>query len=153
MNEKVLRTLEYNKIIGMLANKANSAPGKKLCRELVPSTDLGEIRRSQRQTADALRRLFRFGSTSFGNNKDLGYSIRSLEVGSTLSILELLNIASCWTMCPASRPMAGRTGKKAAPGRMAAARAMEGTAAMAAARSQKRSLGTPWTNTSSCSPP
>ena len=94
MNEKVLRTLEYNKIIEMLANKANSAPGKKLCRELVPSTDLGEIRRNQRQTADALRRLFRFGSTSFGNNKDLGYSIRSLEVGSTLSILELLNIAS-----------------------------------------------------------
>ena len=94
MNEKVLKTLEYNKIIELLANKANSAPGKKLCRELVPSTDLGEIRRNQRQTADALRRLFRFGSTSFGNNKDLGYSIRSLEVGSTLSILELLNIAS-----------------------------------------------------------
>ena len=94
MNEKVLKTLEYNKIIELLAGKANSAPGKKLCRELVPSTDLGEIRRNQRQTADALRRLFRFGSTSFGNNKDLGYSIRSLEVGSTLSILELLNIAS-----------------------------------------------------------
>ena len=94
MNEKVLKTLEYNKIIELLANKANSAPGKKLCRELVPSTDLGEIRRNQRQTADALRRLFRFGSTSFGNNKDLGYSIRSLEVDSTLSILELLNIAS-----------------------------------------------------------
>ncbi len=94
MNEKVLKTLEYNKIIELLANKANSAPGKKLCRELVPSTDLGEIRRNQRQTADALRRLFRFGSTSFGSNKDLGYSIRSLEVGSTLSILELLNIAS-----------------------------------------------------------
>ena len=94
MNEKVLKTLEYNKIIELLANKANSAPGKKLCRELVPSTDLGEIRRNQRQTADALRRLFRFGSTSFGNHKALGYSIRSLEVGSTLSILELLNIAS-----------------------------------------------------------
>lgn len=94
MNEKVLRTLEYNKIIEMLANKANSAPGKKLCRELIPSTDLEEIRRNQCQTADALHRLFRFGSTSFGNNKDLGFSIRSLEVGSTLSILELLNIAS-----------------------------------------------------------
>ena len=70
MNEKVLKTLEYNKIIELLAGKANSAPGKKLCRELVPSTDLGEIRRNQRQTADALRRLFRFGSTSFGSNKD-----------------------------------------------------------------------------------
>ena len=94
MNEKVLKTLEYNKIIEILADKADSAPGKKLCRELVPSTDLEEIRKSQRQTGDALRRLFKLGGTSFGNNKDLGFTIRSLEVGSTLSILELLNIAS-----------------------------------------------------------
>lgn len=94
MNEKGLITLEYNKIIELLAGKANSAPGKKLCRELLPSTDLEEIRRNQRHTADALGRLFRSGSTSFGNNKDLGFSIRSLEIGSTLSILELLNIAS-----------------------------------------------------------
>lgn len=94
MNEKVLTTLEYNKIIEMLAGKANSEPGKKLCRELKPSTDLEEICRNQCHTADALTRLFRFGSTSFGNNKDLGFSIRSLEIGSTLSILELLNVAS-----------------------------------------------------------
>ncbi len=93
MNEKVLNTLEYNKILEMLANKANSAPGKKLCRELMPSTDIEEIRRNQRQTADALRRLFKLGSTSFGNNKDLGFTIRSLEIGSTLAIPELLNIA------------------------------------------------------------
>ena len=52
MNEKVLKTLEYTKITEMLAGKAGSAPGKKLCRELVPSTDLDEIRRNQRQTAD-----------------------------------------------------------------------------------------------------
>ena len=78
----------------MLAGKANSEPGRKLCRELKPSTDLEEICRNQRHTADALTRLFRSGSTSFGNNKDLGFSIRSLEIGSTLSILELLNIAS-----------------------------------------------------------
>ncbi len=94
MNEKVRKTLEYNKIIDMLAAKADSEPGKKLCRELAPSTDLGEIRRNQTQTADALKRLFKTGSTSFGNNKDLGFSIKSLEIGSTLSILELLNIAA-----------------------------------------------------------
>ena len=93
MNEKVLKTLEYTKIIEMLAAKANSAPGKKLCRELVPSTDLEEIKRNQRHTADALRRLFKLGSTSFGNNKDLGPTLRSLEIGSTLSIPELLSIA------------------------------------------------------------
>ena len=94
MNEKVLKTLEYDKIIEMLAEKANSAPGKKLCRELVPSTDLEEIQKNQRHTADALRRLFRFGSTSFGNNKDISFSVRSLQIGSTLSIPELLNIAA-----------------------------------------------------------
>ena len=94
MNEKVLKTLEYNKIIELLAGKANSAPGKKLCRELVPSTDLGEIRRNQRQTADALRRLFRFGSTSFGSNKDLGYSIRSLEVIFATVLFSTSNLSS-----------------------------------------------------------
>ena len=93
MNQKVLKTLEYNKIIEMLAGKANSGPGKKLCRELVPSADLEEIRASQRQTADALRRLFKTGSTSFGSNRDLSFSIRSLEIGSALSIPELLSIA------------------------------------------------------------
>ena len=40
MNAKVLTTLEYNKIIDLLTEKADSEPGKKLCRELVPSTDL-----------------------------------------------------------------------------------------------------------------
>ncbi len=94
MNQKVLNTLEYNKIIELLAAKANSQPGKKLCRELEPSTDIEEIRRNQTQTADALGRLFRCGSTSFGSNRDMGICIKSLEIGSTLSIEELLNIAS-----------------------------------------------------------
>ena len=94
MNQKVLKTLEYNKIIEMLTEKADSQPGKKLCKELEPSTDLDEIRKAQRETKDALTRLFKVGSTSFGNNKDLGFSIRSLELGSTLSISELLKIAA-----------------------------------------------------------
>lgn len=78
----------------MLVDKADSEPGKRLCRELVPSTDIKEIRENQKQTADALSRLFAVGSTSFGSNRDLGFSIKSLEIGSTLSIVELLNIAS-----------------------------------------------------------
>ena len=94
MNQKVLKTLEYNKIIDMLVEKADSEPGKKLCRELVPTTDLEEITLAQNQTADALQRLFRVGSTSFGNTRDLGFSIRSLEIGSTLSAPELLKIAA-----------------------------------------------------------
>ena len=94
MNTKVLTTLEYTKIIDLLTEKADSEPGKKLCRELVPSTDLSAIRTAQRETKDALARLFRIGSTSFGSNRDLGFSIRSLEIGSSLSMSELLKLAS-----------------------------------------------------------
>lgn len=94
MNTKVLTTLEYNKIIDLLTEKADSEPGKKLCRDLVPSTDLSAIRTAQRETKDALARLFRIGGTSFGSNRDLGFSIRSLEIGSSLSMSELLKLAS-----------------------------------------------------------
>ncbi len=93
MNEKVLRTLEYTKIIDKLTEKASSEPGKRLCRELVPMTDLEQIRLAQVQTRDALSMLFAKGSTSFGGNKDVSMSLRSLEIGSTLSIPELLKIA------------------------------------------------------------
>lgn len=94
MNQKVLSKLEYNKIIDMLTEKADSQPGKKLCRELLPSTNPEEIRKNQTQTSDALSRLFKVGSTSFGSNRDLGFSIKSLEIGSTLSIAELIKIAA-----------------------------------------------------------
>ncbi len=93
MNEKVLKTLEYNKIIDLLVQKADSEPGKKLCKELLPSTDIQEIRKNQEETRDAISRIFKMGSTSFGSNKNLGFSIRSLEIGSTLSSSELLKIA------------------------------------------------------------
>lgn len=94
MNSKVLRVLEYNKIIEQLSEKATSEPGRILCRELVPMTDLEEINHAQAETSDALSRLFKKGSTSFGGNKDLGMCIKSLEIGSVLSIAELLKIAA-----------------------------------------------------------
>lgn len=93
MNQKVLKTLEYNKIIQVLTDKADSEPGKKLCETLLPSVDLDEIKKAQAETKDALSRLFKAGSTSFGNNRDLGFSLKSLEIGSTLSASELLKIA------------------------------------------------------------
>lgn len=93
MNEKVLQTLEYNKIIDRLVEKANSDPGRKLCQDLKPYHDISVINEAQTQTGDALSRLFKKGSTSFGGNKDLGYTLKSLSIGSALSITELLKIA------------------------------------------------------------
>ncbi|MGN0384425.1 MAG: endonuclease MutS2 [Lachnospiraceae bacterium] len=94
MNKKVLHTLEYDKIIESLTDKADSEPGKALCRELIPEMDLEKVKQAQRETSDALSRILKYGSTSFGGNKDLGYSIKSLEIGSALSAPELLKIAA-----------------------------------------------------------
>ena len=93
MNKKVLHTLEYDKIILALAQKADSQPGKNRCHDLLPETDIDIINLCQTQTSHALARLFRYGSTNFGGNKDLGFSLKSLEVGSALSTSELLKIA------------------------------------------------------------
>ena len=43
MNEKALKTLEYDKIIAQLADFAASQPGKALCQQLKPSSDYEEI--------------------------------------------------------------------------------------------------------------
>lgn len=93
MNEKVLQTLEYTKVRDALTDKATSEPGRELCRKLVPMTDLNQIELAQTETADALTMLFQKGSTSFGGNKNVAMSLRSLEIGGTLSAPELLKIA------------------------------------------------------------
>ena len=93
MNDKSLRVLEFPKIIEMLAEHATSDPGRAMCRSLRPSVVLSTIEQSQLETEHAVNRLLKKGSTNFGNNKDLGMSLRSLEIGSVLSSGELLKIA------------------------------------------------------------
>ena len=94
MNDKALRILEYHKIINLLVDKATSQPGKDVCRKLAPMTELSEIEGAQQQTADAFTRLIKGGRIHFSDNKDISFSIKSLEIGSNLSASELLKIAS-----------------------------------------------------------
>ena len=47
MNTKVLKTLEYHKIIDRLTELAGSVLGKELCKNLLPSSDIEEIRMLQ----------------------------------------------------------------------------------------------------------
>lgn len=94
MNEKVLRVLEFHKIIASLVDRASSVPGKQLCTELKPSCDMDMITKEQTETADALTRLFQKGSISFSNNKDVRPFLKALEIGSILSAGELLKIAN-----------------------------------------------------------
>ena len=92
MNEKALKTLEYYKIIEMLADCATSAPGRELCVSLRPSADISEIRDAQRETTDACSRIRMRGNISFGGTRDVSAALKRLEIGAVLSIAELLHI-------------------------------------------------------------
>ena len=94
MNKKAIHALEYMKIIDQLTQKASSPLGKEKCRRLRPSNSLSEIETMQLQTAHALTRLFQKGNINFGSVKDIRASLKRLEVGSSLNIVELLTICS-----------------------------------------------------------
>lgn len=94
MNEKALRILEYNKIIEKLTDHATSPMGKDMCRKLLPTADLGEICQNQMETSDALSRIYAKGSLSFSGLRDIRDSLLRLKVGSSLSVTELMHIAS-----------------------------------------------------------
>ncbi len=94
MNDKALRILEYHKIINLLVEKASSAPGKELCQKLTPMTSLAALEEAQQQTADAFTRLVKGGRIHFSGNKDISFSIKSLEIGSALSAAELMKISA-----------------------------------------------------------
>ncbi|MBO5573020.1 MAG: endonuclease MutS2 [Clostridium sp.] len=94
MNSKVLRTLEYTKIIERLTEFATTDPGRSLCRNLVPSIDPDTIREDQKHTTDALDRIRMKGSLSFSGVKDLRGSMKRLEIGGTLGMSELLQTGS-----------------------------------------------------------
>ena len=99
MNPKALKTLEYNKIIDKLTEFAGSALAKEMCRTLQPSTDLYEIQALQKETSDALSRIYQKGAVSFRGVRDIRGSIKRLEIGAIIGINELLSICSLLDVC------------------------------------------------------
>ena len=92
MNQKALKVLEYDKIIELLTEKASCDLGRMQCQQLLPMHDLEEVRLAQRQTADALRRIYAKGSISFSGTRSVGDSLKRLEIGGSLNATELLRI-------------------------------------------------------------
>lgn len=92
MNQKVLRTLEYNKIVERLAEYAFGADTKERCLSLLPSTSLSEIINAQQQTKDAMNRSLKKGRLDCSGIKPLSSAIRRVEIGGTMNIEELLGL-------------------------------------------------------------
>ncbi len=94
MNLRTLRIIEYHKIVEMLTGYAASPMAKRKCERLKPRKDLTVIQTLQQETRDALRHLNKQGNLSFAGLRDIGASLKRLEVNGILDIKELLDIGS-----------------------------------------------------------
>lgn len=94
MNRKVLKTVEYNKIINMLADYASCESGRAKCQDLEPITDLNAINRAQQNTSDALTRIFKKGTLDLSGTYNIKESMARLEIGGAISIQELIQCVS-----------------------------------------------------------
>lgn len=94
MNDKVMRTLEYDKIIDMLAGHASTALGKERARRLRPSSDYGEVKRRLAETDEAATVIRLKGTPPFGGIRSVGPLLRRAAIGGMLEAAELLDVAS-----------------------------------------------------------
>ena len=94
MNQKVLQTLEYNKILELLAAYASCEDTRIRCLSLAPITDIDKINDLQRTTADALSRLYKSSGISFAGIHNINASLKRLDIGGSLNTAELLRICS-----------------------------------------------------------
>lgn len=92
--EKSLRTLEYFTVLELLAAQTVSAHGRELALALHPMTDREDAAISLRQTTDAKNMMVRNGSPTLGGIRDITAALRRCEVGGTLNMRELLEVAS-----------------------------------------------------------
>ncbi|MBQ4044916.1 MAG: endonuclease MutS2, partial [Lachnospiraceae bacterium] len=92
MNQKVLQTLEFDKIRERLSACATTEPGRTRCLAMEPMTDISRIRLAVTETNDACGRIRRCGNLSFSGARDITASLRRLEVGSNLTIREFVSI-------------------------------------------------------------
>lgn len=103
MNKRSLRILEFNKILAMVNEHATSPMAKRRIDRMKPQRDIDVIRKLQEETNDALNRLNRHGNISFSGLRDVGASIKRLEVQGTLTSRELLDIASVLQVAKAAK--------------------------------------------------
>ncbi len=92
--EKTIKTLELDKILGMLAECAPTEGAKLRALALMPSDDEVIVLRRQRRTSDAKRLMGIKGMPSFGLVTDISDTVERAEKGATLSCRELLSCAN-----------------------------------------------------------
>ncbi|MBB3114343.1 DNA mismatch repair protein MutS2 [Paenibacillus phyllosphaerae] len=93
MDTKILKTLEYAKIVHKLTQHAATSLGKAVAQALQPSSDLEEVKRLLQTTDEAYKADRLKGNAPFGGVVDIRASLLRSKIGGTLNPSELLEIA------------------------------------------------------------
>lgn len=93
MEEKILRKLEYYKIIERLSSQCASQLGKEIVGSLLPSTNLAEVLVRQAETTEAKEILRLFPSFSLGGIRDIRGGIKKAIIGGIMEPQEFLYLS------------------------------------------------------------
>ncbi|MED3653472.1 endonuclease MutS2 [Heyndrickxia sporothermodurans] len=94
MQEKILKTLEFNKIKELLLEHASSSLGQVKIRELVPSSSYDEVLEIQAETDEASHVLRLKGHAPLSGIYDIRPHIKRAQIGGILNAMELVQTAS-----------------------------------------------------------
>ncbi|WP_164668431.1 endonuclease MutS2 [Virgibacillus doumboii] len=94
MNDRILRVLEFNKIIEQLNSHAATMIGKDLCSSLKPSVNIEEVKSLHDETDEASQILRLNKAIPLGGISDIRPSIKRSVIGGVLNAGECLDVAN-----------------------------------------------------------
>ena len=94
MNDKTLRVLEFNKVIQLLTNEAQTTIGKELSSQVKPKNALEEVQLLQDETDEAVSIIRLDKTIPLGGITDIREALKRALIGSTLSASECLNVST-----------------------------------------------------------
>ena len=94
IDDRTKTTLEYDKVLAMLAALAPTSGAKELALALAPDDDEQTVERRLSRTADAMALLSDKGMPSFGHVKDPADALERAGKGATLTTRELLDVGN-----------------------------------------------------------
>jgi len=95
INEKVLKNLEFDKIREKLIHQCITYIGKDIAASLAPSSSFNEINKMQQETSEACSLTLRKNAPPISPIHPIDNMINKINIGSILSIHELLKIGTC----------------------------------------------------------
>ncbi|WP_301107609.1 endonuclease MutS2 [Sporosarcina sp.] len=93
MEKRVLKTLEFDKIIEQVAAQCTSSAGRSHVEQLVPSHQLEDVQRLLEETDEGLALLRIRGNVPMGGIHDIRPHAKRAQIGGMLSAMELVEIA------------------------------------------------------------